>query len=87
MFLARMFMQRIPCVNFGLLDTSLSYYLSTYFASFFLLDSKSEYAIYKLKEMGKISEQDVLKICKQFERLDAGNCGKISLLDLMESRQ
>ncbi|XP_047966189.1 two-pore potassium channel 3-like [Salvia hispanica] len=48
--------------------------------------TKSEYAIYKLKEMGKISEHDVAKICQQFERLDAGNCGKISLVDLIESR-
>ncbi|KAL3520170.1 hypothetical protein ACH5RR_018319 [Cinchona calisaya] len=47
--------------------------------------SKSEYLIYKLKAMGKISEMDVLQICKQFERLDAGNCGKITLADLMES--
>ncbi|GFP94899.1 two pore potassium channel c [Phtheirospermum japonicum] len=49
--------------------------------------SKSEYVIYMLKEMGKISDKDMLVICKQFERLDAGNCGKISLADLMESHQ
>ncbi|KAL3522643.1 hypothetical protein ACH5RR_015477 [Cinchona calisaya] len=47
--------------------------------------SKSEYVIYKLKAMGKISETDILQICKQFERLDTGNCGKITLADLMES--
>ncbi|KAM7500637.1 hypothetical protein LguiA_025051 [Lonicera macranthoides] len=47
--------------------------------------SKSEYVIYKLKEMGKVSEKDVLQICKKFDRLDSGNCGKISLSDLMES--
>ncbi|XP_060192041.1 two-pore potassium channel 3-like [Lycium barbarum] len=46
--------------------------------------SKSEYAIYKLKEMGKITEKDVMQICKQFERLDSGNCGRITLGDLME---
>lgn len=49
--------------------------------------TKSEYVIYKLKEMGKISEKDILLICKQFERLDSGNCGKITLADLMESHQ
>ncbi|KAK6133572.1 hypothetical protein DH2020_032701 [Rehmannia glutinosa] len=49
--------------------------------------SKSEYVIYMLKEMGKVSEKDVLLICKQFERLDAGNCGKISLADLLESHR
>lgn len=61
----------------------------TSFSGLFLddFDRKSEYVIYKLKEMGKISEQDISKICKQFERLDAGNCGKISLSDLIESRQ
>ncbi|KAL3615169.1 hypothetical protein CASFOL_040830 [Castilleja foliolosa] len=49
--------------------------------------SKAEYVIYMLKEMGKISEKDMLVICKQFERLDAGNCGKISLADLVESHR
>ncbi|KAG9145650.1 hypothetical protein Leryth_018708 [Lithospermum erythrorhizon] len=47
--------------------------------------SKSEFVIYKLKEMGKVSDKDVLLICKQFERLDTGNCGKITLADLMEA--
>ncbi|CAA0823700.1 Two-pore potassium channel 3 [Striga hermonthica] len=46
--------------------------------------SKSEYVVYKLKEMGKVSEKDILQICQQFERLDSGNCGKITLADLME---
>ncbi|XP_071720027.1 two-pore potassium channel 3-like [Rutidosis leptorrhynchoides] len=47
--------------------------------------SKSEFVIYKLKEMGKISEKDILQICKIFDRLDAGNCGKIMLADLVQS--
>lgn len=47
--------------------------------------SKSEYVIYKLKEMCKVSEKDILQICRQFDRLDSGNCGKITLGDLMES--
>ncbi|XP_077227694.1 two-pore potassium channel 3-like isoform X2 [Tasmannia lanceolata] len=46
--------------------------------------SKSEYVIYKLKEMGKIAEKDILQICNQFDRLDTSNCGKITLSDLME---
>lgn len=46
--------------------------------------SKSEYVIYKLKEMGKVSEKDILQICQIFDRLDAGNFGKITLADLME---
>ncbi|KAL9404054.1 hypothetical protein Peur_001026 [Populus x canadensis] len=48
--------------------------------------SKSEYAIYKLKEMEKVSEKDILQICQQFDRLDTGKCGKITLADLMESQ-
>lgn len=47
--------------------------------------SKSEYVIYKLKEMGKVTEKDILQITKKFERLDKGHCGKITLADLMES--
>uniref|UniRef100_A0A6N2M6I3 Potassium channel domain-containing protein n=1 Tax=Salix viminalis TaxID=40686 RepID=A0A6N2M6I3_SALVM len=48
--------------------------------------SKSEYVIYKLKEMEKVSEKDILQICQQFDRLDAGNFGKITLADLMEGQ-
>ncbi|GJM99120.1 hypothetical protein PR202_ga16191 [Eleusine coracana subsp. coracana] len=47
--------------------------------------TKSEFVIYKLKEMGKISEKDIMMICDQFQRLDTGNCGKITLSDLLES--
>ncbi|GLJ07106.1 hypothetical protein SUGI_0058370 [Cryptomeria japonica] len=41
--------------------------------------SKSEYVIYKLKEMGKVEEKDIVEIVKQFNRLDTDNCGKITL--------
>ncbi|XP_041027157.1 two-pore potassium channel 3-like [Juglans microcarpa x Juglans regia] len=47
--------------------------------------SKSEYVVYKLKEMGKVSEKDIMQICNKFDRLDTGNCGKITLADLMET--
>ncbi|XP_042413201.1 two pore potassium channel c-like isoform X1 [Zingiber officinale] len=47
--------------------------------------SKSEYVIYKLKEMGKISETDITLICNQFDKLDAGKFGKITLSDLKRS--
>ncbi|KAK7363268.1 hypothetical protein VNO77_05404 [Canavalia gladiata] len=47
--------------------------------------SKSEYVIYKLKEMGKVSEKDIMLVSEKFDRLDAGNCGKITLADLMDS--
>eukprot|EP01018_Ginkgo_biloba_P025923 Gb_36011 [translate_table: standard] len=45
--------------------------------------SKSEYVIYKLKEMGKVEEKDIMEICKQFNRLDTDNCGKITLSYLL----
>ncbi|XP_074579926.1 two-pore potassium channel 3-like [Curcuma longa] len=49
------------------------------------LVTKSEYVIYKLKEMGKISEKDIMLIGNQFDKLDAGKCGKITLSDLIGS--
>ncbi|XP_044496794.1 two-pore potassium channel 3-like [Mangifera indica] len=49
--------------------------------------SKSEYVIYKLKEMGKITEKDIQQVCETFDRLDTGNCGKITLADLMPSHR
>ncbi|XP_065859869.1 two-pore potassium channel 5 [Euphorbia lathyris] len=48
--------------------------------------SKSEYVIYKLKEMGKIGEKDIMQICSQFNKLDPNNLGKITLPDLLENR-
>lgn len=48
--------------------------------------SKSEYVIYKLKEMQKIGEKDILQICDQFSKLDPNNLGKITLPDLLENQ-
>ncbi|KAL7112394.1 hypothetical protein ACP275_04G001400 [Erythranthe tilingii] len=47
--------------------------------------SKSEYVIYKLKEMGKIKETDILQICNQFNKLDPNNSGKITLPHLFDN--
>ncbi|KAG6469056.1 two-pore potassium channel 3-like [Zingiber officinale] len=47
--------------------------------------TKSEYVIYKLKEMEKISQKDIIPICNQFDKLDAGKCGKITLSYLIAS--
>lgn len=33
--------------------------------------------------MGKVSEKDIMQVSEKFDRLDAGNCGKITLADLM----
>lgn len=48
--------------------------------------SKSEYIVFKLKEMGKIDERDILQICNQFSKLDSSNSGKITLRRLLASR-
>ncbi|XP_054819558.1 two-pore potassium channel 5 [Prosopis cineraria] len=48
--------------------------------------SKSEYVVFKLKEMGKIGEKDILQICDQFSKLDSTNSGKITLPHLLEGR-
>ncbi|XP_064939835.1 two-pore potassium channel 3-like [Musa acuminata AAA Group] len=45
--------------------------------------TKSEFVIYKLKEMEKVTETDIMLICNQFDKLDTGKCGKITLSDLM----
>ncbi|XP_058749056.1 two-pore potassium channel 3-like [Vicia villosa] len=47
--------------------------------------SKSDFVIYKLKQMGKITEIDILQISKQFDSLDLGMYGKITLAGLMET--
>ncbi|KAG0501657.1 hypothetical protein HPP92_001729 [Vanilla planifolia] len=49
--------------------------------------SKSEFVIYKLKEMGRIGEKDILQICNQFNKLDPNNTGKIMLPDLFSVDQ
>ncbi|KAL7583971.1 two-pore potassium channel 5 [Lactuca sativa] len=48
--------------------------------------SKSEYIVFKLKEMGKIEEREILEICKQFNKLDGTNSGKITLRRLLAGR-
>lgn len=45
--------------------------------------SKAEFVIYKLKEMGKITDNDILVICNQFNKLDVNNTGKITRPDVL----
>ena len=49
----------------------------------FLCDSKSDFVIYKLKEMGKIDEKDIAMISDQFDQLEFGNCERIPLMDII----
>ncbi|PON69463.1 Two pore domain potassium channel [Parasponia andersonii] len=44
--------------------------------------SKSEYIIFKLKEMGKIAETDIIQISREFDSLEHNNRGKITLADI-----
>jgi potassium channel subfamily K len=50
-----------------------------------LWNSKSEFVVYKLKEMGKIQENDVVEICQQFDYIDKLDAGKITLAQLLEA--
>jgi potassium channel subfamily K len=34
--------------------------------------------------MGKVTEKDIMQVSEKFDILDTGNCGKITLADLME---
>lgn len=41
--------------------------------------------VFKLKEMGKIRDKDIMQICDQFNKLDRNKSGKITLPDLLEA--
>ncbi|KAE8125390.1 hypothetical protein FH972_020203 [Carpinus fangiana] len=43
----------------------------------------AEFIIYKLKEMGKISQEDISLIMKEFEDLDVDQSGTLSVSDIM----
>lgn len=50
---------------------------------FFLCHSKSDFLIYKLKEIGKIDDKDIAMISDQFDQLGLAKCGKITLADII----
>ena len=43
--------------------------------------SKSEYIIFKLREMRKIAETVIIQISREFDSLEHGNRGKITLAE------
>ncbi|ONK67423.1 uncharacterized protein A4U43_C06F20100 [Asparagus officinalis] len=47
----------------------------------------AEFIIYKLKEMGKISQEDIALVMEEFEDLDVDQSGAISASDLAQSNQ
>ena len=42
----------------------------------------SDFIIYKLKEMGKISQKDILIVMKEFDELDVDQSGTLSNVDV-----
>lgn len=48
-----------------------------------ICNRKSDFVIYKLKEMGKIDEKDIAVICDQFDQLEFGKCERIPLVDII----
>ncbi|GAV68803.1 Ion_trans_2 domain-containing protein [Cephalotus follicularis] len=46
----------------------------------------AEFIVYKLKELGKINEQDIALVLEEFEYLDADHSGTISASDLVLSQ-
>jgi potassium channel subfamily K len=51
--------------------------------SFLPLPRAAEFVVYKLKEMGKISEEDIALVMKEFEDLDVDQSGTLSASDIM----
>ena len=47
------------------------------------LPRAAEFVIYKLKEMGKISQEDIALVMKEFEDLDADESGTLTASDVM----
>lgn len=47
----------------------------------------AEFVIYKLKEMGKISQEDLLLIMEEFENLDVDDSGTLSTSDIYLAQQ
>lgn len=48
--------------------------------------SAAEFVIYKLKEMGKIDQEDVSIVMESFKRYDADQSGTLTESDLMKSQ-
>lgn len=48
--------------------------------------SAAEFIIYKLKELGKISQEDIALVMEEFEELDVDQSGKISTSDLINAQ-
>ena len=50
--------------------------------NYLLLTRAAEFIIYKLKEMGKITQEDVSQVMEEFEDLDVDHSGTLTPGDL-----
>lgn len=64
-------------------DSSTSYNRLTYFFFHPFSFSAAEFVVYKLKEMGKISEEDIAVVMAGFRSLDIDHSGTLTNADLM----
>lgn len=48
--------------------------------------SAAEFVVYKLQEMGKISQEDVTAILERFQNLDVDQSGTLTTSDIVQSR-
>ena len=54
--------------------------------SFLNFHRAAEFVIYKLKEMGKITEDDISPVLDEFENLDVDQSGTLSISDITLSQ-
>lgn len=62
----------------------VSYYCPGSFPiiSLFVAHRVAEFIIYKLREMGKISQEDISLVMQEFEQLDVDQSGTLSISDI-----
>eukprot|EP00850_Spirogloea_muscicola_P012590 SM000082S22832 [mRNA] locus=s82:252099:254468:+ [translate_table: standard] len=44
--------------------------------------SLAEFVLFKLEEIGKVEKEDIVSICKEFDRLDVNHSGSLDITDL-----
>lgn len=58
------------------------YRLSLFFPLNFYSNRSAEFILYKLKEMGKINQEDISLVMEEFEDLDVDQSGTLSATDI-----
>ena len=48
--------------------------------------SAAEFVVYKLKELGKISQEDISSFLEEFDKLDVDQSGTLSTYDLTQAQ-